>query len=212
MLLEHEGFQELLRQPSWNGGIVKIVINESHCIPVWGAKFRKSCAGLKTLHVFVPLNIPVLVTLAIMTSTMVEQVQSSLEMSKLRMFYLNLGNSHLNIMPIVIMLTGRKETHLEKLNFLVDKTLQFYKQSSIGRAASGSTPARGASFEIAKEAELTTAQQPLASPHVTSPFSPLAPIRNAAMTQQAAAETQMDRMQIWMKNVESESWFAPSMS
>ncbi|KAF6755803.1 kinase-like domain-containing protein [Ephemerocybe angulata] len=54
----------------------------------------------------------------------------------------------------------------------IDKTLQFYKSSSIGRAASGSTPARGASFEIAKEAELM------------------------------ASDTQMDRMAIWMKNVE----------
>ncbi|TEB40031.1 hypothetical protein FA13DRAFT_1751165 [Coprinellus micaceus] len=89
----------------------------------------------------------------------------------------------------------------------IDKTLQFYKQSSIGRATSGS-PARGASFEIAREAERTASTQALLStlaspPTAQSPLSPLAPIKNAAMTHQALTDTQMDRMQIWMKNVES---------
>ncbi|KAJ2917010.1 hypothetical protein MD484_g3420, partial [Candolleomyces efflorescens] len=103
----------------------------------------------------------------------------------------------------------------------IDKTLQFYKQSSIGRAAaSGSTPTRGISFEIAREAEQNERSMsrgwkdsqktseasvpvtPMTSPPANSPLSPLAPIKNAAVTEQVAAETQGDRMAIWLKNVE----------
>lgn len=82
-----------------------------------------------------------------------------------------------------------------RLTHVPDKTLQFYKQSSIGRAASGAAPlTRGASFEIAREAELTKSPQSRVSPEVAS--------KKATATQQ---EAQMDRMQIWRKNVESES-------
>ncbi|TFK27626.1 hypothetical protein FA15DRAFT_701826 [Coprinopsis marcescibilis] len=50
--------------------------------------------------------------------------------------------------------------------------------------------------------EVATPLSPTFRGSITSAVSPIGPIRNAAMTDQAAAETQMDRMALWMRNVE----------
>ncbi|EAU85877.2 CAMK/CAMKL/MARK protein kinase [Coprinopsis cinerea okayama7 len=125
---------------------------------------------------------------------------------------------------------SRQNIFKHSIKASIDKTVQFCKAPSIGRAAgsktgggsTSATPGRGFSFDIVREVEKAGAKirresrdEPRTSKHreevstplspnigsVVSPITPLGPIKNAAMMEQAAAETQMDRMAIWMKNV-----------
>ncbi|KAF8799033.1 hypothetical protein BYT27DRAFT_7202794 [Phlegmacium glaucopus] len=91
----------------------------------------------------------------------------------------------------------------------IDKTVQLYKSSTLGQVTSGrSTPARGLSFDVTrpqepkvstkdgKEAWATDADGSLPE------ISPLPVIKNAAESERIAADSRMDRMTIWMRNVE----------
>ncbi|CAA7265469.1 unnamed protein product [Cyclocybe aegerita] len=95
----------------------------------------------------------------------------------------------------------------------IDKTVQFCKSSTLGQVASGrTTPARGFSFDVmrspppgqqqasatAKDREAWEAQAEESLPEI----SPLPVIRNAAESERIAADSRLDRMTIWMKNVE----------
>ncbi|KAJ3503995.1 hypothetical protein NLJ89_g8175 [Agrocybe chaxingu] len=101
-----------------------------------------------------------------------------------------------------------------ELGFQGYKTVQFCKSSTLGQVASGrTTPARGFSFDVirspppgqqqqasatAKSREAWEVQAEESLPEI----SPLPVIRNAAESERIAADSRMDRMTIWMKNVE----------
>ncbi|KAF8158040.1 hypothetical protein B0H34DRAFT_707275 [Crassisporium funariophilum] len=97
----------------------------------------------------------------------------------------------------------------------IDKTFQLYKSSTLGQVTSGrSTPARGFSFDVSRaqeppsslkvSAQLKDGKEAWASEADGSlpEISPLPVIKNAAESEKMAADSRMDRMTIWMRNVE----------
>ncbi|PPQ85184.1 hypothetical protein CVT25_004191 [Psilocybe cyanescens] len=109
----------------------------------------------------------------------------------------------------------KQSTFKHSIKASIDKTLQFYKSSTLGQATPGrSTPARGFSFDVSRpnpESKVSTKDGTEAwetevdgsLPEIQSALpSPLPVIRNAAESEQIAADSRMDRMTIWMRNVE----------
>ncbi|KAF8879081.1 hypothetical protein CPB84DRAFT_317690 [Gymnopilus junonius] len=115
---------------------------------------------------------------------------------------------------------ARKEKELKQSIFKhsikasIDKTMQFVQKSSTlaQQVASGrSTPARGFSFDVSRpnvtnnDNKASTKDGKEAWEDGNGSFaevSPLPIIKNAAESEQVAADSRMDRMTIWMRNVE----------
>ena len=97
MVLKNNQFKSLLAMPAYHERMIGIVIDEAHCILQWGSDFQPAYSELDKLRSFVPLNIPVYATSAMMSPSVLGEVGRILHINPIQSFYLNLGNDRSNV-------------------------------------------------------------------------------------------------------------------
>ncbi|KAH7917095.1 P-loop containing nucleoside triphosphate hydrolase protein [Leucogyrophana mollusca] len=97
MVIENPRFNGLVNSPQYSKRMQGWVIDEGHCISQWGGDFRPAYNKLDQLRSLVPLGVPIYVTSATMTPTVLAEVREKLQISPETSFYLNLGNDRPNI-------------------------------------------------------------------------------------------------------------------
>lgn len=118
MCFQSPDFSQLLRNTTWAGSFMYIVVDECHCVTQWGKKFRTMYSNVNRLRSFVASDIPFLATSATLPPTSFTEICELLEISPSRGFHLNLGNDRTNLMPIIWPLrAGAKD--LNSLDFIV---------------------------------------------------------------------------------------------
>lgn len=119
MSLLHKEFRALLSDPKFAKRICAFVIDEAHCIKLWGEKkFREMYFRLGELRAYVPNHIPFLITSATLTPSDLTDIRQSVHMEPSKTFHINLGNDRHNISWSVRYMTGGK-TDFDSLDFLL---------------------------------------------------------------------------------------------
>ena len=96
MCLKHEPFHNILTSMSFQD-ICTVIIDEAHCIAQWGGGFHTAYSEIGKLCAFFPPHIPILVTLATLTPSALQEVHSQLYIDIDDCFFLNHGNNCPNI-------------------------------------------------------------------------------------------------------------------
>ena len=97
MALKNNQFNSLLAMLVYHKRMMGIIIDEAHCISLWGSDFRPAYRELDKLRSFVPLNIPIYATSATMSLSILSKVCHILHINPVESFYLNLGNNRSNV-------------------------------------------------------------------------------------------------------------------
>ncbi|KIK73196.1 hypothetical protein PAXRUDRAFT_795674 [Paxillus rubicundulus Ve08.2h10] len=74
MALKNNQFNSLLAMPAYHKRMISIVVDEVHCISLWGRDFQPAYSELDKLRSFVPLNIPIYATSATMSPPILAEV------------------------------------------------------------------------------------------------------------------------------------------
>lgn len=121
MCLLHEDFRSLISEPTFAKKICTLVIDEAHCIRLWGEKkFREMYEKLGTLRAFVPHKVPMLVTSATLTPLDLARIQETVHLCPLTTYHINLGNDRSNITWNVRRMNAGK-SDANALDFLLPK-------------------------------------------------------------------------------------------
>ena len=82
----------LSRNPPFSRRILLVVVDEAHCISLWGADFRKKYAFLGIIRSFLPRQTPIIAMTATLTGRVRRDIQSKLHFAKGEsIFYLRTG-------------------------------------------------------------------------------------------------------------------------
>ncbi|KIJ32948.1 hypothetical protein M422DRAFT_183840, partial [Sphaerobolus stellatus SS14] len=73
MLLRHAPFRHVISNHKFSKDILAAVVDESHCIPQWGDKFRKENKNVGQMCSLFPSDVPVLATTATVSPEVVLQ-------------------------------------------------------------------------------------------------------------------------------------------
>jgi superfamily II DNA helicase RecQ len=82
-----------MRTPNFTHDIDAIIVDEAHTITLWGGDFRKQYAQLEKLRSCVRLDVPLFVTSATLTPTVLDEIQSTLDFRPDKTAILNLGTT-----------------------------------------------------------------------------------------------------------------------
>lgn len=97
MALKNNQFNSLLAMPAYHKRMTGIVVDEAHCISQWGGDFRPAYGELDKLRLFIPLDVPIYATSAMMTPSVLNEVRHILHIDPDNSFFLNLGNDRCNM-------------------------------------------------------------------------------------------------------------------
>ena len=122
MFLEHPKFSILFQSPQFTKNFAIYSFDEAHCISQWGDQFRKIYSDVSKLRSFFPPSVPFLAVSATLPPHILAQVQHVLGCSNGNTMFVNLGNNHPNITPIVSCMHGAA-TDLDALNFTINEAL-----------------------------------------------------------------------------------------
>ena len=107
MAIFNPKFKNLLCSPRYHEDLIRVVVDEAHCIVQWGGDFQPTYGKLDKIHSFVPTDKPFYITSATMMSDVVSEVYRLLHINSTQTFYLNLGNDRLNICQEVWLIRNR---------------------------------------------------------------------------------------------------------
>ncbi|KAI0772184.1 P-loop containing nucleoside triphosphate hydrolase protein [Irpex lacteus] len=91
----------LLRNPSFSRRVLSVVVDEAHCISLWGADFRKKYASLGIVRAFLPRQTPIIAMTATLTGRVRRDIQSKLHFAKGESLFHNEGNDRPNVSIVV---------------------------------------------------------------------------------------------------------------
>jgi superfamily II DNA helicase RecQ len=99
----------------------KVVIDEAHCIPQWGEKFRGEYSDLEYLRTLVPSRVPILAASATMSPDVYAAVVRALQFDLKNTFEVNLGNDRPNIYQEVRIMKGNVRDHRGDFDHIIDE-------------------------------------------------------------------------------------------
>ena len=120
MCLEDMRFSKLLWTSDFTRDVLSIIIDEAHCVLEWGENFQKAFSELSHLQSYVPVMIPFLVTLAMLSTHILDNMVQKLHVSKSHLVFINLGNDCPNITHMVCRMHGAKG-NLAALDFILNE-------------------------------------------------------------------------------------------
>ena len=118
MLQSREFIQHVLQNPRFNQRVLSLVIDEAHCISIWGAQFRKKYATLGVVRAFLPRNTPAIAMSATLTHKVRRDIHLRLRFPKFGSRYLNIGNDRSNVSYVVRACEDSLNTYVD-----IDKTV-----------------------------------------------------------------------------------------
>lgn len=89
-LLSYRIRDELLLKPQFKELVLSIVIDEAHCISIWGANFRKKYGTLHIVRDYLP-KVPIIALSATLSPRVLRDLTSKLHMGK-EYAFINVGN------------------------------------------------------------------------------------------------------------------------
>lgn len=96
----------------------KIIVDEAHCIALWGPKFRPCWGRIGEVHSLVSHRVPIGLATATAPPAILTTIKQSLKISEANHLFLNLGNFRSNLVWEVKTMEARKST-TERLAFLI---------------------------------------------------------------------------------------------
>ncbi|KIJ25589.1 hypothetical protein M422DRAFT_273453 [Sphaerobolus stellatus SS14] len=91
MLLRHAPFRHVISNHKFSKDILAAVVDESHCIPQWGDKFRKENKNVGQMCSLFPSDVPVLATTATVSPEVVQDIYNVLNFDASKTYYWNMG-------------------------------------------------------------------------------------------------------------------------
>lgn len=123
MLQSRSFINRLLRKPDFAHRVLSLVIDEAHCISLWGADFRKKYGTLGIIRAFLPRNTPVVAVTATLTGRVRRDIESKLHFAKQGTIFLNEGNDRPNV-SIVVRACEYPLNSFADLNFILPSTIR----------------------------------------------------------------------------------------
>lgn len=105
MLYHNRDFR--LTISSCRAQIKKVVIDEAHCVPQWGSKFRLEYGRLDFIRTLVNKSCPVLATSATLPEYYYDEMSTCLRFNLNKTFQINLGNDRPNIRMEIRTIKGK---------------------------------------------------------------------------------------------------------
>lgn len=91
----------VLRNTAFMRNILSLFIDESHCISLWGANFRKKYGTLGNIIAFLPRGTPVIAVTATLTARVRRDIHRILCFQKFQSRFVNIGNDRPNVALVV---------------------------------------------------------------------------------------------------------------
>ncbi|KAI0806299.1 P-loop containing nucleoside triphosphate hydrolase protein [Irpex lacteus] len=123
MLQSRTFVNKLLRNPSFSQRILSFVVDEAHCISLWGAEFRKKYASLGIVRAFLPRGTPVIAMTATLTGRVRRDINSKLHFAKHGSQFRNEGNNRPNV-SIVVRACEHPLASFADLDFIIPTTIR----------------------------------------------------------------------------------------
>lgn len=122
MLQSRTFINKLLRNPTFSQRIISFVVDEAHCVSLWGADFRKKYASLGIVRAFLPRGTPVIAMTATLTGRVRRDICSKLHFSKHGSQFQNEGNNRPNV-SIVVRACKHPLVSFADLDFIIPTTI-----------------------------------------------------------------------------------------
>lgn len=108
MCLENPAVRDMLKDLGMSGAVLACVVDEAHCISVWGGDFREAYSRLYELRALLPrsLGIPIAAFSATVTPSAYDDLKKTLRLEWENTYYLNLGNDRPNVKMVVVEIEG----------------------------------------------------------------------------------------------------------
>ncbi|KAI0761242.1 P-loop containing nucleoside triphosphate hydrolase protein [Irpex lacteus] len=123
MLQSRTFINRLLRNPSFSQRIISFVVDEAHCVSLWGADFRKKYGSLGIVRAFLPRGTPVIAMTATLTGRVRRDICSKLHFAKHASQSRNEGNDRPNV-SIVVRACEHPLVSFADLDFIIPTTIR----------------------------------------------------------------------------------------
>ncbi|KAI0344969.1 P-loop containing nucleoside triphosphate hydrolase protein [Trametopsis cervina] len=101
MIQSRSFIKQLLCKPSFARRILSLIVDEAHCISLWGASFRKKYGTLGIIRTFLPRHTPVIAMTATLTGRVRRDIHSKLHFPRHGSLFHNEGNDRPNVSLVV---------------------------------------------------------------------------------------------------------------
>ena len=125
MCMKHSACKDALAAQGLSGAISTYVIDEAHCISLWGGEFRPTYSGLSRVRAHVPRGTPVACLSATMEPRVLSEIEQSMEIDPNRLFHLNLGNDRPNVKQRVVRMKNAEDFET------LDRTLDILQRAAV---------------------------------------------------------------------------------
>ena len=117
---EGGGFEKLFRKPHFASRLISVIIDEAHCVKLWGS-FRRQYLELGQLRHLLPDSVHFAIVSATLPATTLLDVTSRLGISQENLHAIQLSNDHSNVALVVCKMKYPANTYMD-LDFLVQDT------------------------------------------------------------------------------------------
>lgn len=123
MLQSRTFINKLLRNPTFSQRILSFIVDEAHCVSLWGADFRKKYASLGIVRAFLPRGTPVIAMTATLTARVRRDIHSKLHFAKHGLQFRNEANDRPNV-SIVVRACQHPLASFADLDFIIPTTIR----------------------------------------------------------------------------------------
>ena len=117
---EGGGFERLFRKPHFTARVIAIIVDEAHCISLWGS-FRKEYRELRRLRHSLPGSVHFAIVSATLPATILPDVMSRLGVSQDNLHAVQLSNGRSNVALVVRKMKYPANSYMD-LDFLVQNS------------------------------------------------------------------------------------------
>lgn len=128
VIFKSRRLEKLWDNKEWRKRLMVVVVDEAHCVVVWGNDFRKDYGQLGRLRFMVPSHIPFLAVSATMQPTLLHSAIKLLGFNENNIDIINVGNDRTNVKYVVARMK-HPASSFQDLHFLKDllKTIVYFQ-------------------------------------------------------------------------------------
>ncbi|KAG8978438.1 hypothetical protein FRC05_010683 [Tulasnella sp. 425] len=106
MVLRNKGFGDILISTKYRSLLQYMVVDEVHCVHLWGKNFRRDYAKISSIRAYFDRNTPLLALSATLKPAVREEVTRSLSLTETKSLFINLACDRPNIAHRVVRMMG----------------------------------------------------------------------------------------------------------